>query len=62
MLKEGATIIVAWKKYQKRKVHTLKGKLALIDYKRLQKVGHGPQSLLIDFKRSQRSHLDYKVY
>ena len=34
MLKEGATIIVPWEKYQKRKVHTLKGKLALIDYKR----------------------------
>ena len=34
---------------QKRKVHTLKGKLTLTDYKRL----------LIDYKQSV---MDYKVY
>jgi hypothetical protein len=56
-LKEAATIVVPWEIYLKRKLHILKEKLALtdykrslIDYKRLQKVGHGLQSLLIDNK------------
>ena len=57
----------------KRKVHALKGKLILLDYKshiyttkftdkRLQKVGHRLQSLLIYYKRLQKSDIDYKVY
>ena len=34
-----------------------------IDYKKPQKVGHGLQSLLIDYKkRLQKSDLDCKVY
>jgi hypothetical protein len=34
-----------------------------IDYKKPQKVGHGLQSLLIEYKkRLQKSDLDYKVY
>jgi len=32
-LKEGATIVVPWEIYQKKKVHTLKGTLASTDYK-----------------------------
>jgi len=32
-LKEGATIVVPWEIYQKRKVHTLKETLASTDYK-----------------------------
>ena len=40
--KEGATSIVPWEIYQKQKVHTLKEKLIVIDYKsitnRLQKM------------------------
>ena len=57
----------------KRKVHILKGKWTLLDYKshiyttkftdkRLQKVGHRLQSLLIYYKRLQKLDLDYKVY
>jgi len=34
-LKEGATIVVPWEIYQKRKLYTLKEKLALTDYKSL---------------------------
>ena len=33
-LKEGATIVILLENYQKRKLHTLKEKLALTDYKR----------------------------
>jgi len=46
-LKEGATIDVPWENYQKRKLYTLKEKLALTDYKRSlidYKVGHRLQS------------------
>jgi len=32
-LKEGAKIVVPWEIYQKRKLYTLKEKLALTDYK-----------------------------
>jgi len=49
--KEGATIVVLGKIYQKRKLHTLKEKLALTDYKRS----------LIDYKRLQKLDIDYKV-
>jgi len=50
-LKEGATIVVPWEIYQKRKLHTLKEKLTLTDYKRS----------LIDSKRLQKLDIDYKV-
>ena len=50
-LKEGATLVVPWENYQKRKLHTLKEKLALTDYKRS----------LIDYKRLQKLYIDYKV-
>ena len=32
-LREKATIIISWEKWPKKKVHTLKGKLTLTDYK-----------------------------
>ena len=48
-LKEGATTIVPWEFYQKRKVHTLKGTLTVVDYKNIT-------------DPLQKSDIDYKVY
>ena len=44
--------MVSWENSPKRKVHTLKGKLTLTDYKRTQ----------IDHNRLQQSDIDHKVY
>ena len=65
--------MVLWEIRPKRKVHTLKGKWTLLDHKsdiyttkftdkRLQKVGHRLQSLLIYYERLQKSDIDYNIY
>ena len=69
-LKERATIIVLWEKWPKKEgahpkweTDTDRLQSLPIDYKRPQKVGHGLQSLLIDYKkRLQKLNLDCKVY
>ena len=75
-LKEGATIVVPWEIYQKRKMHTLKRKLALTDYKshieptkftnRLQKVRHRLQKITLRLQSVlidyKKSDIYYKVY
>ena len=48
-VKEGATTIVLWEFYQKRKVHTVKGTLTVVDYKNIT-------------DPLQKSDIDYKVY
>ena len=66
-LKERATIIVLWEKWPKKEgacpkweTDTDRLQSLPIDYKRPQKVGHGLQSLLIDYKkRLQKLDLDH---
>ena len=64
-LKKGLQLLYHGKNDQKRKVHTLKGKLPLTDYKVYwwtTKVRLRLQSLMIDYKWLEKSDLDYKVY
>ena len=63
-LKERTIIIVLWEIWPKKEgACPKKGNLPLTDYKRPQKVRHGLQSLLIDYKkRLQKLDLDYKVW
>ena len=54
---KGVQLLCRGKFGQKRKLHSLKGKLTLTDYKRLlvnYKVRYSLQSLLLDYKRLQK--------
>ena len=74
MLKKRATIIVSWEKWPKKEGAYPKSEThgdrpqksamdyKVMDYKKPQKVGHKLQSWLIDYKRLQKSDIDYKVY